>query len=130
MRLTRHFALASVAAVSLCGWVALAQPPQQYPQPYPQQYPTQAPPPQQQGGDVPDPDSANHGVARISVMTGDVSVRRGDNGDFVAAVINAPLVVGDRVLTGSGSRAEVQFDIANMIRISSDAEIRLSELAD
>jgi hypothetical protein len=63
-------------------------------------------------------------------MNGDVSVRRGDNGDFVAAALNAPLVVGDRVLTGPNSRAEVQFDSANMIRIAPDTEIRLSELAD
>src|SRR6185369_1211061 len=68
------------------------------------------------------------GVARISVINGDVSVRRGDSGDWVAAAVNAPLVVGDAVSTGPGSRAEVQFDYANMIRLGSDAEIRLSEL--
>ena len=118
MRLTRHFAPKLLAVVSMFGWAALAQPPQ---------------PPsdqQQQDADAPDPDSASRGVARISVMNGDVSVRRGDNGDFVAAALNAPLVVGDRVLTGPNSRAEVQFDFANMIRIASDTEIRLSELAD
>ncbi|MFN3323233.1 MAG: DUF6600 domain-containing protein [Bryobacteraceae bacterium] len=68
------------------------------------------------------------GVARISVIDGDVSVRRGDSGEWIAAAVNAPLVVDDRILTGPGSRAEVQFDYANMIRIGRDAEIRLSEL--
>jgi hypothetical protein len=68
------------------------------------------------------------GVARISVINGDVSVRRGDSGDIVAAAINSPLVVQDRVLTGPASRAEVQFDWANMIRLSREAEIRLAEL--
>jgi hypothetical protein len=67
-------------------------------------------------------------VARISLLNGDVSVRRGDSGDWVAAAINAPLVVNDNVLTGSGSRAEVQFDYANFLRLSSDSEVRLSEL--
>jgi hypothetical protein len=73
-------------------------------------------------------DGAGRGVARLSVMNGEVSVRRGDSGDFVAAAINAPLVVTDRVVTGPQSRAEVQFDWANMIRIGSNSEVRLSEL--
>ena len=68
------------------------------------------------------------GVARISVINGDVSVRRGDSGDWVAAAVNAPLVVGDAVATGPGARAEVQFDYANMLRLGSDAEVRLTEL--
>src|SRR5947208_148371 len=55
------------------------------------------------------------GVARLSVINGDVSVKRGDSGDIVSAAINAPLVVQDRVLTGPASRAEVQFDYANAI---------------
>ena len=112
MLLTRHFAPKVLAVVSLLACSASAQPPQQ------------------QDADAPDPDSASRGVARISMMSGDVSVRRGDNGDFVAAALNAPLVIGDRVLTGPNSRAEVQFDWANMIRIAPDTEIRLSELAD
>src|SRR5258706_11499188 len=112
MRLTRNFAVKAVALVSLI-MVAFAQ---------------QAPPPPDDT--TPDPDAASRGVARISIMNGDVSVRRGDSGDFVAAAINAPLVVGDRVLTGPNSRAEVQFDWANMIRIGADSEIRLAELAD
>ena len=57
------------------------------------------------------------------------NVRRGDSGDWVAAVINAPLMVDDRVATGAGARAEVQFDSANLVRIGANAEIRLAELA-
>ncbi len=75
-----------------------------------------------------DDDGPGRGVARISLISGDVSVRRGDSGDWVAAAVNAPLVVQDRVLTGPGSRAEVQFDWANMIRLAGDTEIRLAEL--
>ncbi len=44
--------------------------------------------PQQQG-----PDGQNEqgrGVARISILNGEVSVRRGDSGDVVAAAINGP----------------------------------------
>jgi hypothetical protein len=75
-----------------------------------------------------DPDDVKRGVARISVISGDVSVRRGDSGDWVAGVINAPLLTDDRIATAPNSRAEVQLDAANVIRIGSDAEVRLAEL--
>ncbi len=73
-------------------------------------------------------DEPGRGVARISLMDGDVSVRRGDSGDWVAAAVNAPLSVEDSVVTGANSRAEVQLDWANLIRLSSNAEVRLAEL--
>ncbi len=73
-------------------------------------------------------DEAERGVARISLIGGDVSVRRGDSGDWVAAAVNAPLVVEDMVGTGPSSRAEVQFDWANMIRMASNSEIRVAQL--
>jgi hypothetical protein len=75
-----------------------------------------------------DDDEQGRGVARISVISGDVSVRRGDSGDWTAAAINAPLVRDDRLVTGPGSRAEMQFDYANMIRLSADSEGRLADL--
>ncbi|MGI8743273.1 MAG: DUF6600 domain-containing protein [Bryobacteraceae bacterium] len=69
-----------------------------------------------------------HGVARISLLNGEVSVRRGDSGDVVAAAMNAPLVTQDRILTSSSSRAEVQFDSANLLRIGSNSEVRLNDV--
>src|SRR5476651_1015982 len=51
-----------------------------------------------------DPDDLKRGVARISLMNGDVSVRRGD------------------------SRGEVQFDAANMLRFGANTELRLTQL--
>ena len=74
-------------------------------------------------GDQPGPGGA---VARISVVNGDVSIRRGDSGDVVAAALNAPLVVQDRLLTSSSSRAELQFDSSNILRVGSKAEVRLT----
>lgn len=82
----------------------------------------------QQDASPSDDESPARGVARLSVLNGEVSVRRGDSGDFIAAAINAPLVATDQVITGPQSRAEVQFDWANMIRIGSNSEVRLSEL--
>ena len=79
----------------------------------------------QDSGDAPE-----HGVARISLLKGDVTVRRGDSGELVAAELNAPLVARDHVLTDEDSRAEVQLDWANFVRIASNSEIRMAELAD
>ena len=67
-------------------------------------------------------------VARISILNGDVSVRRGDSGDVVAAALNAPLMADDRLLTSSSSRAEVQLDSSNMIRIGPNAEVRFTAM--
>src|ERR1035437_8106909 len=77
-----------------------------------------------------DPDDLKRGVARISLMDGEVSVRRGDSGDWVAGVVNAPLLTADQIATGPNSRAEVQFDSANMLRIGGNAEIHLAQLED
>lgn len=75
-----------------------------------------------------DPDDLKRSVARISLMDREVSVRRGDSGDWVAGVINAPLMTDDRIATGQNSRAEVQFDSANVLRIGGTAEIHLAQL--
>ena len=75
-----------------------------------------------------DDGSPGRGVARISLINGDVSLRRGDAGEVVAAAMNSPMMVGDAILTGQQSRAEVQFDYANMIRLGAMADVRLSEL--
>lgn len=68
------------------------------------------------------------GVARISVLNGEVSVRRGDSGDVVAAAINGPLMANDSILTGSSSRAEVQLDWANLLRVGPNSEVRFAGL--
>jgi hypothetical protein len=75
-----------------------------------------------------DADDLKRGVARISLINGDVSVRRGDSGDWVAGVINAPLLTDDRIGTGANSRGEVQFDAANMLRFGANTELRLTQL--
>ena len=75
-----------------------------------------------------DPDDLKRGVARISLIDGDVSVRRGDSGEWVAAVINAPLLTDDRVATGPNSRSEVQFDASNLLRLGANGEVRLTQL--
>ena len=79
--------------------------------------------PAEDSGDAPD-----HGVARLSLINGNVSVAQGDSGELAGAAVNAPVVAGDRVLTGDGSRAEVQFDGVNLIRLAPSTEIRMGDL--
>ena len=73
-------------------------------------------------------DDASHGVARLSIVTGEVYIQRADANERSSAIVNAPLMAGDVVGTGAKGRAEVQFDSANMVRLAENSEVRLSEL--
>src|ERR1700735_1728986 len=81
-----------------------------------------------QGPPVQNSRPPERGVARISVMNGQVSVRRGDSGEWVAGILNAPLMADDSVATAPNSRAEVQFDSAAMLRIGGNAQVHLTDL--
>jgi hypothetical protein len=63
----------------------------------------------------------DQGVARISMIHGDVSTQRGDSGDWSAAILNAPVVSGDKVSTADNARAELQLDFANIIRLGNNS---------
>jgi len=82
----------------------------------------------QEGDNENDGGEASHGVARISLMKGDVAVRRGDSASSVAAAVNGPLVAGDQLLTGPAARAEIQFDWATFVRLGTDTQVRLAAL--
>ncbi len=69
-----------------------------------------------------------HGAARISVVQGDVNVRRGDTSELVAAALNAPLMAQDRLQTAAGSRGEIELDSANLIRLAPDTDVGLADL--
>ena len=68
------------------------------------------------------------GVAYISSMNGDVSVRRGDSNDVEYAAVNAPLMVGDDVSTDSSGRSEIQFDYGHVLREGPNSQIRFAQL--
>jgi hypothetical protein len=68
------------------------------------------------------------GVARVSFIHGDVSAQRGDDGDWVAVTLNTPVVEGDRVATGQKSRAELQLDWADILRMSDSATAKVASL--
>jgi uncharacterized membrane protein YgcG len=112
-------------------------PQEQYPQNQgPSQYPQigQYPPARQYPQGPQDPNAQDaavdqqHGVARISIVQGDVNVKRGDNGELVAAVTNAPLMAQDHLQTSPGSRAEVELDYGNLVRLAPNTDIGFADL--
>jgi len=66
------------------------------------------------------------GVARISLIQGDVSMHRGDTGDWASAALNEPLVGGDRISTGDNSKAELQLDHANILRLGNNSQAKIA----
>jgi hypothetical protein len=100
------------------------------------QYPSQSQPGQPQADqsgeeDQPAPSGegpakTDQGVGRVSMIHGDVSTQRGDSGDWSAAVLNQPVLNGDKVSTGAGGRAEVQLDFANILRLGSNAQANVA----
>jgi len=72
------------------------------------------------------PAKVDQGVGRVSMIHGDVSTQRGDSCTSSAAVLNQPVVNGDKVSTGPGGRAEVQLDFANILRLGSSAQVNLA----
>jgi len=68
------------------------------------------------------PAKTDQGVARISLTHGEVSTQRGDSGDWSAAVLNQPVMGGDKVSTGDNSRAELQLDFANTLRLGANSK--------
>ncbi len=85
----------------------------------------QGPPPGAPGDDQAPPP----GAARVSMINGEVSTMRGDSGEWVAAVVNAPVVQGDTVATAGRSRAEVQLDYANLLRLNENADVKIADLS-
>jgi hypothetical protein len=74
------------------------------------------------------PAQTDQGVARISMIHGDVSTQRGDSGDWSAAALNAPVVSGDKVSTADNARAELQLDFANIIRLGNNSQANIVNL--
>ena len=108
-----------------------AHPPQPGPPPQPGQPQGGQPPqlgeePQPGGPSGEGPAKTDQGVGRISMTHGDVSTQRGDSGTWSAAVLNQPVMNGDKVSTGPGGRAEVQLDYANILRLGSNAQANIA----
>jgi FecR protein len=89
-------------------------------------------PGQPQGQEQPqaEPESEpSSSVARISLTHGDVSTQRGDSGDWATAALNQPMVSSDQISTGTNSRAEVQLDSANILRLGASTLASIAGLS-
>jgi len=108
----------------------------QYPQGPQQQYPGYAQGPQQQypqaGPNGQEPaaqgNDQQHGVARLSIVQGDVNLKLASTGELASAAVNAPVVAQDRVQTSPGSRAEVELDSANLLRLAPNTDVGFADL--
>lgn len=74
------------------------------------------------------PARTDQGVARISLIHGDVSTQRGDSGDWSAATLNQPVMTGDKVSTSDGGRTELQLDFANTLRLGPNSTANVANL--
>jgi hypothetical protein len=69
-------------------------------------------------------------VVRISLLGGDVSLRRAGSKEWEKAALNLPLVEGDRLATGAGARAEIQIDARNFVRLGEYATLDIVTLRE
>ncbi|HLL71122.1 MAG TPA: DUF6600 domain-containing protein [Pyrinomonadaceae bacterium] len=69
-------------------------------------------------------------VVRVSMLSGDVSLRRAGSDKWEKAGLNLPLVEGDRLATGADARLEIQIDARNFLRLGQYATLDIVTLRD
>lgn len=69
-------------------------------------------------------------VVRISLIKGEVTLKRKGNTDWERARLNFPLVEGDTVATDRESQLELQIDARNFVRLGSSSVLRFVTLRD
>ena len=69
-------------------------------------------------------------VVRVSLVTGEVSLKRNGNTEWEPVRLNFPLVEGDTVSTGQDSRLELQIDAKNFVRLGGRTVLRIVTLRD
>jgi len=60
------------------------------------------------------------------MIHGDVSVQRGDSGTWSAAILNQPVMNGDKISTGPNARAEIQLDYSNILRLGPNSQATIA----
>jgi hypothetical protein len=69
-------------------------------------------------------------VVRVSMIRGDVSLRRNGSRQWESAKLNFPLVEGDQLSTGKDARLEIQIDSRNFVRVDENSVLRIVTLRD
>ncbi len=69
-------------------------------------------------------------VVRISLINGEVTLKRKGNTEWERARLNFPLVEGDTIATDRESRLEVQIDSRNFVRLAANTTMQIVALRD
>ncbi len=69
-------------------------------------------------------------VVRISLIKGEITLKRQGNTDWERARLNFPLLEGDTVATDRESQLEIQIDARNFVRLGSNSMLRIVTLRD
>ena len=69
-------------------------------------------------------------VLRVSLLKGEVSLKRAGSDDWETAQLNTPLVEGDALSTGRDARLEIQVDSRNFIRVGENSVLKVVTLRD
>src|SRR5687767_15693693 len=80
--------------------------------------------------DEPDDYDVKARVVRVSLMIGEVNLKRNGSKEWELVRLNYPLVEGDTVATGKDSQVEIQLDARNFIRLAPGAVMRIVTLRD
>jgi hypothetical protein len=81
-------------------------------------------------GDKPDEYDESARVVRISLLSGDVTIKRNGSQSWEQAELNMALVEGDIIATGADGRVEIQFDARNFVRLDHDSVVKVTTLRD
>ena len=69
-------------------------------------------------------------VVRVSLLGGEVNLKRNGNKDWEPARLNYPLVEGDTIATSKDSNLEIQIDARNFVRLAANSVLRIITLRD
>jgi len=80
--------------------------------------------------DEPDDYEVKARVVRVSLISGEATLKRNGNKDWEQIRLNYPLVEGDTVATGKDSRLEIQVDSRNFVRLAASSALRIVTLRE
>src|SRR4030081_1126717 len=130
------FAVIALALTSAFGMSARAQTTEEGPSPSDQPsapmemgQPDESQPLAPEDATQPNTTQTDQGVARISMIRGDVSTQRGDSGDWSAATLNAPVMTGDRVSRADNARTELQLAYPNTFGLGPNSKANITSLS-
>ena len=69
--------------------------------------------------------AADFGIARLSLVKGEVQVRIADSDEWLPAAANTPIYEGDSVWSPKGGRAEIQLSDGSVIRLDGKTALNL-----